>query len=255
MKCSLNAVLVFMTSLILSCGVSPSNSELDVVNGDDNRVSLSVRTSLPIASVGRLVTKLDGNQFYTCTASFIARDLVLTAAHCLLNEDGTFRSNATRFFPNIFEKPSSFEAGFEVTYVWRDQNYGKGSIEQNRLMDWAVLRVNGSSENWLNLISEDLQAGAYLTTISYPLEKSAKGWTPFAETNCVLNANGSGESESGFWSSCDVTKGASGGPVLAFDPNRDIFWIAGINVGEGSTLDGSFHLKASYLASQISRLN
>ncbi len=239
---------ILVTILVSACGVKSSESK--VINGVDDRNSIELSSPLPSHVVGRLVAKMEGNMFYTCTASFISANLVLTAGHCVMNEDGGLRSQEIRFFPGVFSKPA-WDSGILANFVWRSRAYGSSNNENNRHVDWAVLRVDSQSQDWFEVFDGDLQLGALLSTISYPNEKSEKGWTPFSETNCRLNQYGSGQLSVAFWSTCDVTQGASGGPVLAYVPSLNKFYIVGINVAEGNQTLGSFHLKSSYLVREI----
>ena len=224
-------------------------------SSDDQRLPLDLTTDLPLKAVGRIVAALPNGQYYGCTGSFIARNLVLTAAHCVLNDDGSMRSENVRFFPAVVGTPESFESGVKANYVWRSRQYGRLAGDAKRLVDWAVLRVEGYSDDTLELFSGQLKAGAFLTTISYPVEKSPQGWQPFGEKNCRLNRVSEGDISVAFWSSCDVSEGASGGPVLAYDPETNKFLIVGLIVSKGRPDIGAFHLKSSYLVREISRIN
>jgi V8-like Glu-specific endopeptidase len=74
-------------------------------SSDDQRLPLDLTTDLPLKAVGRIGAALPNRQYYGCTGSFIARNLVLTAAHCVLNDDGSTRSENVRFFSAAVRTP------------------------------------------------------------------------------------------------------------------------------------------------------
>ncbi len=222
-----------------------------VVIGEDDRVPVVNTSALPAAAIGRLVAKLPQGGFYGCTGTMVAANLVLTAGHCVLNDDGSLKSHEIRFFRAITSEPQSFESGVKVNFKWTNSNYGQGSSDENRLIDYALVRLESSNSEWLSVHADDLFEGAILSNVGYPMSKSPKGWVPYSEVGCKLTKLAD-IYPTAFWSSCDVSEGMSGGPVLAWDPSEGKYLLVGVNVAEGNPVNGSFHLRSSFIVRQLS---
>ncbi len=111
-------VLQFLGVIVMSsCGSRQKDSDdpnvngKNMINGEDNRVPVVNSSALPASAIGRLVAKLPQGGFYGCTGTLVAADLALTAGHCVMNEDGSLRSQEIRFFRAVTSAPQTFESG------------------------------------------------------------------------------------------------------------------------------------------------
>lgn len=199
------------------------------VFGIDNR---NLRISLPpeLSAVGRLMR---GNSY--CTATLIGRRLLLTAAHCVVDKD-------TRTPYPLSEL--SFIAGAGTTHPKPAVGIVAGELggthtDANRAWDWALLTLSenlGDQTGWIPLRAASpreltqLQSG--LTLVGYSGDL-ANGNIPSTHYGCSIHSVSRGVIEH----DCDMTPGASGGPILVgFQPNglrsKSTLEIVGINVAE-----------------------
>lgn len=99
----------------------------NLVVGNDDRGPLNSR-SYPWSAIGRL----DVNGRHRCTATLVGTDLVLTNAHCVTDNSGTF-TQGLRFRPNVIDNTSEYDIG--VAHGWW------GTPARPGPDDWAILRL------------------------------------------------------------------------------------------------------------------
>ena len=225
MKLSLFVYTAVLATWMSACGTDPrSDFAGRNVFGEDQRRALTSR-EWPWRTIGRLT----GNG--SCTATLVAADLVLTAAHCVL-EDGKLTGQPIRYYPHMVDGQSLWESG--VNHVW----WGTTDPVTRTREDWAVLRLTeplGERYGWLATGSvgvQDFPAGLSLAGYSYDF---AGGATAGLHEGCRTRAR---LPEKGLiLHDCDATRGASGGPALAMIDDQ--LTIVGMNVAERR--DGGEH--------------
>ena len=167
------------------------------------------------SAVGRL--KLDGGQG-VCTASLIAPDIILTAAHCLYNEQ-----TGTQYATKDFE----FQAG------WRN---GRAEAFRKVKSILAHPKYHFKSPNTIEKVSYDIAVimldqpihsqnvkpfvvtspphrGAGVLVVSY---SSGRKDVPFSQSFCRMKA----EQNKVLLLTCDVDYGASGAPVFVISEGK-----------------------------------
>ena len=232
--------------------LAPDKSGRQTDEGPANRTSA---TSFPVGDWGYLQTPPDpavgriynvnaaGTITGFCSGTVVARNLVLTAAHCLT-------SAGYAFAPQQFGTSFPYGVWFASAYIGAAQ-YNNGA---NMGADWALLifnnpdaggRLIGDRTSYFAISSDP--PGGWKYTTGYPSE----GWF---STNCdgtavygscypvychsqltssaqyYLQATDPAVSYGGWWSQgfgCYMTGGASGGPV--FQQIGSSWYVVGVN--------------------------
>ncbi|MBN3564721.1 trypsin-like serine protease [Aliamphritea spongicola] len=169
-----------------------------------------------------------------CTATLVAEDVVLTAAHCLWNQ------RVGRWYP---AKYLTFVAGVEKESF---QGIAKGVSmqiapgytfskhnEMNKVKrDWALLKLNrplGKELGYLPLLDGNgMFQGKLLVQAGY---RGDRAFVLTVQTGCTVKALH--ESKRLLQSNCRTTGGDSGGPVLSEE--KDGWYLVGLHSGRLDT--------------------
>lgn len=161
-------------------------------------------------AVGRLDT---GAGF--CTGTLIATDLVLTAAHCLFNEDGTQRPDGSFVF-NAGLRNGEIVASraLQSSFIHPDYQYGDPDTQERIRTDIAVLRLaapitSGTVRPMAH--GGDIGPEGLVDVVSYGQERED---FPSLEQDCEAIGNGGGV----MILTCDTVFGSSGSPVMIDTP-------------------------------------
>jgi V8-like Glu-specific endopeptidase len=194
-------------------------------------------TDNPWEEVGKLYI-LDGTNVYACTASLIAENVIVTAAHCVFNTDYNYWYDAWTFVPaeRDYAGPYGEWDGYDVWFPtsWAGAPYSSAGMRY----DMAVITlpfVDGGGltvsdyVGWLgrawNLDSkQELHAIGYPIYTNYPVDGDAYTYTCAAESfQKGVDVLGLG---------CDLL-GSDGSPwIYKFTPYLDILYADfGYNVG------------------------
>lgn len=186
--------------------------------GTDDRVPVTT-TKYPWRTLGYL-------QNLGCTGTLIYRDLVLTAAHCVVDErTGRIRQGMSYFIPHLVRGRSVHRAW--INYVW----WGTSRPNSDRRSDWAILHLEeylGDKEGWLGIKSTTAETFPNFITVAGFSGDFWYGATAGAHINCQTRRR---DIATGLiLNDCDTTRGSSGGPVLSMINGK--MTIIGLNVAE-----------------------
>lgn len=196
--------------------------------GADSR-ELVTSADFPWSAVGRLNTG--------CTATLIDRRLILTAAHCILDPDGGWLADHYLFFPNMVAGRA--RAGARGVHVWYGTRTplrpGTPFVE-----DWAIVLLDrdlGDHVRWLGTRDITPAPGDRVTLSGYSTDVDG-GQTATTHVDCQIQ---SGLLDGQITHDCDMTRGASGGPLWSTawgEPT--IVAVQSIEARDGG--DASLHL-------------
>jgi protease YdgD len=219
--------------MIAGCGNTAGNdSGSKNIFGSDDRQPITA-TQSPWSAIGRLSNG--------CTATLIDTRLILTAAHCVFNPDGSWTNENMTFSPNMISGSARHTVGTErVWYGTRTPYSDSASVGA----DWAIYLLDtdlGSTYGWVGVKDYNPSNGDYISVAGYSADYDG-GYTATVHLDCRVQ----GRDPSGnFYHDCDMTRGSSGGPVFASFGGSSERVIVGVQSGEKRN-GGETSLSLSY---------
>jgi len=161
-------------------------------------------TAYPWSAVGRLNTG--------CTATLIDARLVVTAAHCVFDPDGRYLVHHFTFSPNMIRGQAAVSV--PATYVWYGTRTPLRTAGNDYVGDWAILLLARDLGAFGSIPTRDVtpRAGDVVTLTGYSADADS-GLTATAHVDCHIQVGTLGGQ---ITHDCDMTRGASGGPIWSY---------------------------------------
>jgi len=193
----------------------------------DTRAPIT-NASAPWSAIGKLM--MPGGNSY-CTATLIARNIILTAAHCLMN-NGAFVKGDYEFYPRYAN--GSAGANSSINYFW----WGTTTPDKNRGQDWALGRLDtplGDTFGWMGVKSmtgPELLADRHYYTGAYNGDLQDGNVATWEKNFTFVSYN----SELGFLlHNGDTSRGSSGAAIFYYEDDTkpdSTNYVVAVNVAE-----------------------
>jgi protease YdgD len=244
-----------------------------VIIGTDDRIPVLTR-AYPWSAIGRIKAELADGSAYTCTATLIGLDIILTNAHCLIDEN-TEQPILSKNSPPSDPTQIVFQPGM-IKGVALDSarviDYRYGSNKPLTFLgeDWAILKLDqplGARYGYLSWQNLDFSNPKVLKAIrnqltlvgyasDFPTEHQSEygegGDTAGMNEKCSIERIEIKKALRGvFWHRCDSNSGASGGPIFAQFSDGN-YYIVGLHSGS-SPLRKATQLSNGEVSSKINR--
>ncbi|MEX0269164.1 serine protease [Leptolyngbyaceae cyanobacterium UHCC 1019] len=206
--------------------------------GKDDRIPMN-SSKYPWSAIGRIEAFKDKQMLGTCTGTLIGKRLVVTNAHCIVNEvTKKITSNKIRFRPNLINGEAPAEAlASRVVLGTNDPRGDRGN-------DWAFLildRPLGETYGWMKFVVDDFADLASFKdeiilvgySSDFPKEKPSE--TAGVHKGCSIR--GFGSQLGTIAHDCDMMAGASGGPMFKLLPDGSAAILA-LNAAERVSPEG-----------------
>jgi protease YdgD len=251
----------------------PYGSSDRVVIGTDDRVPVLTR-AYPWSAIGRIeAVKADGSG-YTCTGTLIGMDIVLTNAHCLMDEtthQPIIQKNHSSSSPTQIQFQAGMIKGVSLDSA-RVIDYRYGTNKPLKFLgdDWAILKLDKplgaiyGYMGWQNLDffnSKVRQATRdQLTLVGYAGDFPTQSYSEYGQGGDTAGMNAgcsiegletSGAFKGVLLHRCDSNPGASGGPLFAQFSDGN-YYIVGLHSGS-SALRESTRLSNGEISGVINR--
>ncbi len=224
-------VIVAAFFALQGCGVRSSEGRLHNVFGEDDRVALD-QHDRKWTAIGKI--------FNTgCSGTMVGRDIVLTAAHCVIDPaTKQISTNLTWYRPDYVNGTAPVES--RIDEVW------PGTLDptSDTGRDWAILRLRdpiGEKVGWIDVNFTD--------TMNFPDKLTVAGYSTDFQGGEVAGLHVDCDTRGRFpatnliFHDCDLTRGSSGGPALTWFLGS--VFVTGVNIAERrENGDVSLHVDA-----------
>lgn len=216
------------------------------------------------AAIGRLDDDRDG---YSCSATLVSPDTIVTAAHCLFFNGRQVDPANLAFTPFVGggQKLKSSQ-GTAIIAVGGDVEDGKSHIGDTE-QDWGLVKIAPAITTYITPITiadlgaddvaKRMDSGAALSNAGYGVYGIMTGKRLHQHENCKLVRDSAANRELGvkvIVVDCPVIKGDSGGPILLTEKDgtrRLIGVISGYSRSDTGEFEVSYGASAASFAAKV----
>lgn len=207
--------------------------------GKDERIPMN-SSKYPWSAIGRIEIPVSATTTNICTGSLIGKNLVVTNAHCMVNEvTRKIITDKIYFYPNLINGKAPAKA--LVTQVI----LGTTDPRNDRGNDWAFLVLDkplGATHGTLKILLNDaffdldqVKGQINLAGYSSDFPKDMPAATAGVHLGCSIR--GFGSQLGTITHDCDMMAGASGGPMFRLLPDGSAAILA-LNAAERVSPEG-----------------
>jgi protease YdgD len=230
----------FIPEALAAQGLSTHPQDIRGTIGEDDRIELLSRR-YPWSAIGRIVSEDTRGSRSICSGTLIASDIVLTNAHCVMNDETGELHLSIQFQPNLVNnavQDLADVANVEAVFFETTREAIAAPPDAN---DWAFLLLDQPLGDrygtipWMPLPIEELvkdyakQVVMVGYSVDYPRER------PSTSAGVHLGCSILGLYEGSITHDCDTFGGSSGGPILAWIDEQA--YIVGVNAAEAIDRD------------------
>ena len=229
-----NLALSALSLSVLTCGKKPASHQSKVQNvfGNDDRIAITESDSTSNQILKIYAQDPFSDVWSGCTGTLVGPDLLLTASHCLQDENGNLKRKV-QYFPKFYNGVGTSAVVAESFWL------GTTRYTQNWKDDWALVRLNiplGETLGFMEVknlpTSELIEMGARFRAAGHAVDFQGGGNLSM-HSGCSIKEEFNGK----LFTDCDFSAGASGGPV--FDVVNLPYAINGLIVAESTEFNGS----------------
>lgn len=224
-------------TLVPESGPDPALNDTNrLVHPPDDRVQIINTQAYPFSAIGQLWSRY-GSSWFTCSATLVSRDAVVTAAHCLYDHDLGGWADAHEFYPGL----NGTYAPFGL-YDWSRRAILSGYVKNyegyyGSVMAWdlGVLRLDrsaGDVTGWIKYQRYDPAHDFVANIVGYPGDMpDSTMWRSSCDVDSSI------AEDYNFPYLCDTFSGSSGSAVYDYYPESRDRRILGVNVGSSSSFN------------------